>query len=66
MKVGWVGLAEIYSHNCFEEFAVTLITGMRIVMRQLTELSSSFDKSYMLRGIITPLSHRSKSPFCLW
>lgn len=54
-EAGWVWLAGFYSHKCFEEYAVTLIKGVRIVMRQLTELSSSLAKSYMLRGIITPL-----------
>lgn len=24
MKAGWVGLVEFRSHNCFEEFAVTV------------------------------------------
>lgn len=58
MKAGWVGLTEFYSHNCFEECAVTLIKGLRVVIRELTQLnfflSSSFDKSYMIRGTITP------------
>lgn len=64
MKAGWVGLAGFYSHNCFEESAVTLIKGVRVVIRELTELnfflSSSFDKSYMIRGTITTHPH----PLC--
>lgn len=38
MIANWVGLAEFYSRNSFEEFAVTLIKGVRVVMRELTEL----------------------------
>lgn len=39
MQGRWVGLVEFYSHNFFEEFAVTLIKGLRVVIRELTEVS---------------------------
>lgn len=39
MKAGWVGLVEFYSHNCFEELAVTLIKGVRVVIRELTDVN---------------------------
>lgn len=74
MKAGRVRLVEFHSHNCFEEFAVTLNKRVRVVIRGLTELnffflsSSSFDKSYMIRGATAPSptrSHKFKPTLCL-
>lgn len=42
MKAGRVRLVEFHSHNCFEEFAVTLNKRVRVVIRGLTELNFFF------------------------
>lgn len=65
IEAGWVYLAEFYSHNYFEDFAGTLIRGVRIVMRQLTDLTSSLVESRTLRGFVAPLPCRINPPRCL-